>query len=170
MDIIIQSLWQWLQSQWVQSDLASWLAVGFAVMAVFFALRKPIHHTEFSITKFHFDDGGGQITLELELATYSHAPRLTAKARLKMGGIDYPLKLELPIKVPTNSNISVLNIFPLRFVGQYMKSKTSPTTALIDVKAQFSDGSKTRLHKKVTLHYTENPNEPIPDKVDSQKQ
>ena len=137
-------------------------------MAIFFALRKTMQHTELSLTRLHFDNDGGPISLELELSTYSHAPKLTAKARLKMGGVDYPLKLELPIKVPINSNISVLNTFPLHFVGQYVKSKTLPQAALIDVKARFSDGSKARLRKKVILESADNPNEPMPDKGGSQ--
>ncbi len=153
--------------QWLQSDLASWLAVGIAVIAVFFALRKPSHHTELSLTRLHFDSDGGPISLELDLATYSHAPRLTAKARLKIGGIGYPMRLE-PIKAPTNYQFAVLNTFQLRFVGQYVKSKINPTAAFIDVKARLSDGSRARLRKQVVLGSDESPSEPTPDKGDSQ--
>lgn len=166
MDAIKQIIWQWLQNQWIQSDLASWLAVGLAIMAVFYALRKPAHHTELNFTNLHFDDDGGPITLEVELDTYSHAPRLVAKVRLKMDGVDYPLKLEQPIKMPTNSNFSVLNAIPLRFRGQYVKSETPPATALIDVKAKFSDGSNARLRKKLYLEST-NSNKPKSDKENS---
>ncbi len=164
---IIQCLGQWLQSQWVQSDLASWLAVGFAMMALFFALRRIGQHAELTFTDLKFEMDGGQISLELVLATYSHAPRLTAEAKLKIGGIRYPMVLE-PIKSPTNYQFAVLNIFHLRFVGQYVKSKTPPTTASIDVRARFSDGSRARLRRKITLEFAESPSEPIPDKEDSQ--
>ena len=164
---IIQCLWQWLQSQWFQSDLASWLAVGIAVIAIFFALRKPSHHTELSLTRLHFNSDGGPIDLELELDTYSHAPRLKTKAKLKIDGIDYPMTLE-PIKSPTNFQFAVLNTFKLHFVGQYVKSKTTPTTALIDVKARFSDGSRARLRVKIDLETDENPSEPKTDTEGSQ--
>jgi hypothetical protein len=165
---IIQYLWQWLQGQWVQSDLASWLAVVLALMAVFFALRKPVQHTELVFTDLRFDLDGGQIHLELALATYSHAPRLTAEARLKIGGISYPMKLE-PLKAPTNFQFAVLNTFQLRFVGQYVKSKTTPTMAFIDVKVRLSDGSRARLRKQISLHSDEKTSEPKTDKEDSQK-
>lgn len=163
----IQCLWQWLQSQWVQSDLASWLAVGLAVMAVIFALRKPPQHTELNLTRLQFDSDGGPISLELELATYSHAPRLTAEARLKIGGTGYPMKLE-PIKAPTNYQFAALNTFKLRFVGQYVKSKTTPTAAFIDVKARLSDGSRARLRRQMVLDSDEKTSEPKIDKEGSQ--
>ena len=163
---IIQYLWKWLQSQWVQSDLASWLAVGLALMAVYFALRKLGQHTELNLTRLHFDDDGGPISLEVELSTYSHAPHLDAKARLKIGGISYPMTLE-PLKTPTNWSFATLNTFHLRFVGQYVKHKTTPTTAFINVKARWSDGSRARLRRKIDLKPDEHPSEPTPDKGDS---
>ena len=163
---IIQCLWQWLQSQWVQSDLASWLAVGIAVMAVYFALRKHGQHTELRLNRLHFDSDGGLISLEVKLSTYSHALNVTPKVRLKIGGVSYPMKLE-PFNAPTNFQFAALNTFELRFVGQYVKSKTPPTAAFIDVKVRLSDGSRARLRKKIDLETDENPSEPKTDKEDS---
>ncbi len=165
---ITQYLWQWLQSQWVQSDFASWLAVVLAVMAVCFALRKSRQHTEISNPRLQFNLDGGPISLELELATYSHAPRLTAEARLKIGGNDYPMRLELPIKAPTNYQFAVLNTFKHRFVGQYVKSKIDPETAFIAVTARLSDGSRASLRRHIVLHSDENPSEPKIEKGGSQ--
>jgi len=95
--------------EWLQGDLASWLAGGLAVMAVLFALRKPVHHTELKLLSLHFDSDGGPISLELELAPYSHSPRLEAEARLKIGGVSYPLRLE-PLKAPMNFQFAVLKV------------------------------------------------------------
>lgn len=164
---IIQCLWQWLQSQWIQSDLASWLTVVLALTAIYFALRKLGQHTEISFRQLHFDLDGGPISLELDLATYSHSPRMKAEARLKIGGVNYLLKLE-PIKAPTNFRFAALNTYHLCFVGQYVKPKAIPKTAFIDVKARLSDGSRARLRMKKDLEIDESPNEPKTDKGDSQ--
>ena len=153
MGVFIQSIWQFLQSQWIQSDLASWLAVGIAIMALFFALRKPTWHTELNLIKLILDTDGGPISMELELSTYSHAPRLISKACLKIDGVNYPMKLESPLKMPTNVQYAILNTFHLRFTGQFTRSKTAPKTAIVDVQAQFSDGSKARLRRKVAFDY-----------------
>jgi len=153
--------------EWLQSDLASWLTVGLAVMAVLFALRRPTHHTELNYPHLHFNSDGGPISLELELATYSHSPRLKAKAKLKIDGVGYPMRLE-PIKAPTNFQFATLNTLQLRFIGQYVKSKTIPTTAFIDVKTRLSDGSRARLRTKVDLASDEIPSELKTDKEGSQ--
>ncbi len=149
--------------EWLQSDLASWLAVGLALMAVFFTLRKPVKHTELSLSRLHFDDDGGPISLEVELSTESHAPNFEAEASLKMGGVNYPMRLE-PVKTPTNYQFATINTFHLHFVGQYVKSTTIPTTASIKVRAQLSDGSQARLRlrRKILI-----PSEPKTDKEDS---
>ena len=133
-------------------------------MALFFALRKRSHHTELSLIRLHFNSDEEQISLELQLATYSHAPSLEAEARLKMDGIDYPMKLE-PVQTPTNYQYAVLNTFQLRFVRQYVKPKTNPTKAFIDVKARFSDGSQARLRKQIVLDNGEKPSEPTLNKT-----
>ena len=153
--------------EWLQGDLASWLAVVLAVTAIYFAVRKLGQHTELNFTRLHFDSDGGPISLEVELSTYSHAPNLKAEARLKIGGISYPMRLE-PLKTPTNWSFATLNTFHLCFVGQYVKHKTAPTTAFIDVRARWSDGSRARLRRKIDLERDENPSEPTPDKEDSQ--
>ncbi len=54
---------------WLQSDLASWLAVVLAVTAIYFALRKFGQHTELNFTRLHFDSDGGPISLEVDLST-----------------------------------------------------------------------------------------------------
>ena len=153
--------------EWLQGDLASWLAVVLAVTAIYFALRKPVQHTELNLTRLHFDADGGPISLEVELSTYSHAPSLKAEAKLKIGGVSYPMRLE-PLETPMNFQFATLNTFRLRFGGQYVKSKTTPTTAFIDIKARLSDGSRARLRNKIVLQSEENPSELKTDKEDSQ--
>ncbi|MFC2059476.1 hypothetical protein ACFLTZ_00370 [Chloroflexota bacterium] len=147
--------------------MASWLAVVLAVTAIYFALRRS-QHTELIFTSLKFEADGGPIGLELDLHTYSHAYQVKAKARLKIDGVDYPMKLELPINAPTNFQFATVNTFHLRFSGQYEKRIKIPTTAFIDVKARLSDGSRARLRRNSTLDSSEDSNQPVLDREDSQ--
>lgn len=106
--------------------------------------------------------------MNVDLSTFSHALRLTATARIKADGIEYPLKLEQPIKAPNNFAFAAVNTFHLHFVGYYVERKIPPTTAFIDVKAKLSDGSRARLRRKITLQMIEKPSESTSHKGDSQ--
>jgi len=88
--------------------------------------------------------------LELDSATYSHASRIDARAKLKLNGVRYPMSFE-QFETPTNYRFSTVNTFHLCFVGKYEKAQTTPKTASIDVKARLSDGSSARLREKVPL-------------------
>ena len=148
MDTLV-SIWQWFL-QFAKGDLPSWLAIAIAVIAMLFALRRPGAHTELSMSRLHFDDEGGPISLDMELTTYRHAPRLSATAKLKLDRVKYPLKLQ-PVNSPTNYQFATVNTFHLSIVGQYTKRETLPKMASIDVKARLSDGSKARLRENMPL-------------------
>ena len=156
---ILGDIWQWLP-QFAKGDLPSWLAVTFAGIAMFLALRKPSLHTELGNVQLQFDSDGGPIHLTLELTTYSHAPRLTAKAKVRIGGINCPMKLE-PIKAPQNYAYATVNTFDLKFVGDYAKTIKAPKEATVDVRARLSDGSKARLRQRFPLTYDEPPGEQL---------
>lgn len=148
-------MWDWVPWGWLQSDLASWLAVVIAIMAILFALRKHKYHTELRFTSLKIKEE--QISLEVVMSTYSHAPRIDAKAEIKIDGISYPMSLE-PIKAPTNFRFAVLNNFQICFTGKYVNTDTLPQSATVDVKVKLSDGSKAKLHEIVTLCVEDNPN------------
>ena len=152
--------------QWLQSDLASWLAVVLAMTAIYFALRKG-HYCELIFTDLSFNEDGGPISLELNFCTHSHALGMKASARLKIDGIDYPMKLELPIKTPKNFQFATMNTFHIRFSGEYAKREKFPMTASIDVKVRQRDGSRARLCRKFPLDRSEDSTQQVPDKEDS---
>jgi hypothetical protein len=141
---------------WFGGDFPSWLAVAIALAATLIALRKVAIHSELHFTRLHFDDDGGPISLELELTTYSHAPRLDAHAKLKLDRAKYPMSQE-PLTTPQNYRFATVSTFDLRFTGTYKKSKVAPKTAIIDVKVRMSDGSRARFKGKMPLVESNDP-------------
>ena len=148
MDVLIQ-VWDYLPP-FIKGDLPSWLAVIGAVIAMLFVLRKPSAHTELRMIRLHFDSNGGPISLELDLTTYSHAPNLSARAKLKLDRVEFAMRPE-PVEAPQNYRYATVNTFHLRFLGQYTKHQVSPKMAFVDVKVRFSDGSRARLREKTSL-------------------
>ncbi len=134
---------------WLQGDLASWLAVVLAVMAIIYALRNR-QHTELELVHLRFDNNGGPIDLELNLTTYSHAARIDATAKLEIDGVRYPLKWE-PMKTPMNYQFATVNTIQIRFTGQYEKRNILPKYARINAKAKLSDGSQASFKKKLAV-------------------
>ena len=91
----LDAAWGWLL-QFAKGDLPCWITVVITVIGVLLVIRfrkQPIH-SELNLSRLHFDDDGGPIILELEFTTYSHASRLDARAKLKLDGVKYPMKLE----------------------------------------------------------------------------
>lgn len=145
-------MFDWIKSGFIESDLASWLAVALAVVAVIFALRRPQSYTEIRQVELEFDADGGKVTLTAILTTTSHAGSLVAKAKLKLGNISVPMVWDSKqFDTPMNWSFAAANTFRLVFTGEYTKQAKVPTEALVDIRGKFSDGSKASNRSRLPL-------------------
>lgn len=148
----LSQLWELVPDVWqrfVSGDLPSWIAVGIAVAAVIFALRRPQNYTELGNVRIDSDDEG-VTKVTADLTTASHAANLNVIARLKVRGVSVPLTLE-PIVPRINSDYRAVNTFALVFSGVYPKGKERPKTAgsvQLSIKARMSDGSSAKYRHR----------------------
>lgn len=116
---------------------------------MYLAFRRQVPYSELRFLDLNIDDEDG-IQLEIELETYSHASMLNAKAHLSISGTTYRLMME-PVKSPINSHVSIANVYHMVFFGKYVP-RGAPKKADVRVWARFNDGSRAKLHKKITLN------------------
>ena len=146
MENIIPCIWRWLQSQFVQSDLASWLAVVIALGAAVLAWKvlHPVSYIEFH-PNWDVDITDGIVTVKGNISLVSPAAYIEVLGSIKLD--KEIVLLNRKYVSPTKKQ----NEHSITLEGKYAGASFKGGNSLLKLKATLSDGSGKRFKEHQLL-------------------
>jgi hypothetical protein len=152
MDAIGQSICQWLSSQWVQSDLASWLAVAIALGAAVIALRvaRKASYVEFHPGwDIHIDEDTGDVEVKGKVTIVTDAAYVDGKGKLIFGCIKKDI---IPVTfVEATPHMLHKNEMTLVFKGKTIPKFNSNRQGKFLLSVRLSDNTTKRFKGKLRV-------------------
>lgn len=150
MEAITEGIWQWLHSQWVQSDLASWLAVVIALGAAVIAWRvaRAASYVEFHPGwDIHIDEETGDVEVKGKVTIITKAAYVGGKGKLIFGRVKRDI---IPVTfIKAIPNLLNRNDMTLVFKGKTIPNFNSNRQGRFSLSVRLSDGATKRLKGKL---------------------